>query len=95
MGLASKAPAKAPACITETMLADRFAPAGVLGRMPNSLEMGVRLEIGKLPLRGAMPLVLGRWLAYSAKAGRVITPPMMPMSMPNSMPPKQACVHIH
>ena len=80
MGEAMRAPAKAPACITETMFAERLALASLSVPKPKSLD-----SVSKCKERAR------RWIYYSLKGVRVITPPMMPMSMPKSIPPKHAC----
>ena len=62
IGLAISAPAKAPACMTDTMFALRLAWANLF--------------------------LVGIWNSFWNE-GSVRTPPIIPISIPNRVPPKQ------
>ena len=81
-GDAISAPAKAPACMTETIFAERFAAPRSFGSedMPNSLFQTVISMFSEVHAQKT----------HALNAGSVITPPMMPMSIPNNIPPKHA-----
>lgn len=84
MGLARSAPANAPACMVVTRLAERLALAvGPKSVRPN------RLQTRSLACRFPVTTRSAR-LLYFLKSGMVKTPLMIPVSIPNSVPEKQA-----
>jgi hypothetical protein len=89
---APRAPKKQPACKVETMLASRFAEATESRpSRPNFLRgVSVRLDFTRL-LQGHVGRGEGEgWEAHLRNVSIFKTPPMIPVSIPNKPPAKQA-----